>query len=520
MKERSAGLRQADATRAEIDGHLLRAIIDGIPDCIFWKTRDGRFVGCNAAYAAFRGFASIDDVIGRTMHEIGLPPDEAARIIALEEELMVSGEPLIGKEEIIVTDAGLRTMIINRMPMKDAAGNVTGLLGIFFDVTHRKRAEDALKNQKALLEAVFDAVPLPMFVKDADGVFLHCNRDYAETVGVALPEILGRRLGDFAPRRVAEVAERKDQDLLASRTTQTYEVSIATPHGARREIEVRKAVFGGTPGSSRAGLVGVLVDLTERKRAEAIFLQMSKEKALGSLAAGMAHELNNLLLPLVALSRILVKKCPADAPDLPKLQAIAEAARRSADIIGRVLALSRQTDEPMEPIDPSAVVGSALQSLRMRLPPGVELTDSLPRGSKNLLGNAVQLRMAVEQLLANALDALKEGGGRIRVSLLQDAVGFEEVSGLAPGPVLRLRVFDNGCGMAPEIVERAIDPFFTTKDVGAGCGLGLTLVQKIVDHHQGRLRIVSKPGKGTIVDVFLPRMGNDRGSDGESARDR
>ena len=255
------------------------------------------------------------------------------------------------------------------------------------------------------------------------------------------------------------------------------------------------------------GLVGAFLDITEQKGTEALLHKSQKLASLGNMAAGMAHEINNLLLPIVGLTRMTVRRMDEATPERARLEKVVDAAQRAATIIAQVMEFGRQDAGVMEPIDPRDVVERALETMRPALPADIRLDRRLRRGLGRVLANADGLHMAIVNLMSNAIDSFGGHPGRIRIRLDRvdvDAKQAIPTPGSASGPHVRLRIEDTGCGMDAETLERALDPFFTTKDVGQGTGLGLSVAHGIVERHGGAMHIDSIVGQGTRIEIYLP----------------
>ncbi len=253
------------------------------------------------------------------------------------------------------------------------------------------------------------------------------------------------------------------------------------------------------------GTGGTIWDVTEMRAAERRrdelereLLHSQKLEALGTLAGGIAHDLNHTLVPVLALSQLLMDSVAgADREDL---QTIILATRRAKELVQQILAFSRKQEIQKAEIDPAGVVQQALQMLRATLPPNIAVIEEIDPVPP-ILADAGQLQQVVVNLVTNAAQAIGSASASITV----------EVSALAPASVaeheenlVQIRIVDTGCGMEQEVVDRIFEPFFTTKGVGEGTGLGLSVVHGIIAGHGGTIEVASEPGKGTIFTILLP----------------
>ena len=229
-------------------------------------------------------------------------------------------------------------------------------------------------------------------------------------------------------------------------------------------------------------------------------------QALGDLAGGLAHELNNMLQPIVALGGVLVQRVP-EGQDRHALDMILKSALRARDLIAQVQTFSRQDSLARADIDLGEALRATLSLIHSTVPSSVDLTVAVEPGTGVVWADAGQMGTVLLNLVSNAVDALPGRTGAIDISLTACDVGQEEADaspGLNPGRHLCLSVIDDGHGMDVDTVARVFDPFFSTKEVGRGTGLGLSVVHGIVTAHGGAVRVTSAPGRGTRVDVYLP----------------
>jgi signal transduction histidine kinase len=250
------------------------------------------------------------------------------------------------------------------------------------------------------------------------------------------------------------------------------------------------------------GTVGLWTDVTALKRAEAERRALERQvhhsqrlEALGTLAGGVAHEINNALVPVIALTKMVAGKLPDDSRERRNLGVVVTGAERSRDLVKQILAFSRKEEEERrrESVDLGAVLREALQLMRATLPASIRVAEDI-EPAPAITGDPSQLQQVIVNLMTNAAQAIGQEQGRITVSLRPDAGGAD----------LRLSVADTGCGMDETTLARIFEPFFTTKPVGEGTGLGLSMVHGILKGHGGRIEVKSAPGQGTCFDLVLP----------------
>jgi PAS domain S-box-containing protein len=266
------------------------------------------------------------------------------------------------------------------------------------------------------------------------------------------------------------------------------------------------------------GFAKITRDLTERRDAEealqetqraleqareALF-QSQKLEALGQLTGGIAHDFNNLLMVVLASLELVRKRLPHDPKITPLIENAVQGAERGAALTQRMLAFARKQELSMEAVELPALVRGMTGLLQRSLGPSVQIETRFPLGLPPLYTDPAQLETVLLNLTVNARDAMPEGG-TISIHAKSETIAPGSDSTLAPGAYVRLSVADTGEGMDPQTLARAAEPFYTTKGVGKGTGLGLSMVHGLAEQSGGRMDIRSRPGEGTVVDLWLPQ---------------
>lgn len=247
----------------------------------------------------------------------------------------------------------------------------------------------------------------------------------------------------------------------------------------------------------------------ERRKAEIHLRHMHRLQSIGTLAGGVAHEFNNVLLPLLLYTDLALEDLPPDSPTRPNLERVLKLANRAKGLSEQILTFSRPAAEDMELVDDMApVLDEAVSMVRALIPANVDMKIAIERPVGPVLCNPNEVQQLVVNLCSNAYRSLLQGGGGIRVSLRTRRVTDDfaaEHPRLKAGNYVCLTVDDDGEGMDAETLERMFDPFFSTREVGKGTGLGLSVVHGIVTKHNGDIVVSSEVGAGTTVDVFFPQ---------------
>ncbi|MFJ7834250.1 response regulator [Methylobacterium sp. NPDC097213] len=365
----------------------------------------------------------------------------------------------------------------------------------------RHRLGRDLATERALLRGLLDHAEEAISFKDAAGRFVRLNARKAALLGGGdIEACLGRTetaITDTLETREAEAADRRAVEAGEAGSTVIARGAL----GAERWSHViRVPIRGGT--GEITHLATIERDVPEQKSLEARLRQSDKMQALGTLAGGIAHDFNNLLTAILGSLELVGPKI-ADQPRVKRLVDNATgAAQRGSALTKRLLSFSRSNDAHARPVDPNALIegmsalfGSSLGSL-------VRVERDLEPGMPFALVDPDQLELAILNLCINARDAMPEGG---TVTISTRRAEIADDPDLTPGTYAVVTVADEGTGIPPEILERVCEPFFTTKAVGQGTGLGLAMVFGLAQQAGGRLRITSEVGRGTRIELALPR---------------
>jgi signal transduction histidine kinase/CheY-like chemotaxis protein len=334
------------------------------------------------------------------------------------------------------------------------------------------------------LVIIFTALRLHCIIRTS----LHLRFDNADLVAAVTAE--KTRVEHLNTELTAEITER-----------QRAEADLRTAHEALEErVQERTAELAMT-------LEQLQVEMVERQRLTEELRQVQKMEAVGRLAGGVAHDFNNILAAMIGYTELATHNIPASSPAWYQLEEVLRAGQRAKELIQQILSFSRRTDQAHTPVQLPRLVEEALAFLRASLPSTVEIRQHINPEVGTVLADSTQLHQVVLNLCANAEYAMRQTGGVLEVYL--EAVEVDTLLAtqhptLHLGPHARLTVRDTGQGMPPDVVERIYDPFFTTKAVGEGTGIGLSVVHGIVLKHGGTITVESQIGQGTTFMIYLP----------------
>ncbi len=255
------------------------------------------------------------------------------------------------------------------------------------------------------------------------------------------------------------------------------------------------------------GLRGFIIDITETKRLESQLQHAHKMEAVGTLTGGIAHDFNNILGIIIGNTELALDDVPEWNPAHFNLEEIKTAGLRAKDIVSQLLGFAHKTDQKLKPIKLVPVIRDSLKFLRATLPTSVTFRQNIQVSADTVLANSTQIHQIMLNLYTNAAHAMEETGGTLEISIQNQVLDNNSADiypDLSPGNYITIKVSDTGQGISPEIKDRIFDPYFTTKEIGKGTGMGLSVVHGIIQSHQGAISVDSEPGKGSTFRILLP----------------
>ena len=478
--------------------HLFRSFMDGLPDMVYFKDTKSRFIRANQGLAKRLGAASVAAVLGKTDYDF-FSEEHARAAYEGEQEIMRTGMPLTNIEEK-ETWAGRPDSWVSttKLPLRDESGKIIGIFGISRDITERKRAEAQICEQARLLDLVHEAV----IVRDMEHHVLYWNNSAERIYGWTAQEASGQQARQFLHLDAARYAEATK--VVLEKGEWRGEFNIRAKDGRELIVETGWTLVRDAQGKPKS-ILGISTDITKKKNLEAQMHRAQRMESLGTLAGGIAHDLNNVLAPLL-MSVQLLKIKVGDQDGQKLLTTLETNVLRGAKLIKQLLAFGRGVEGGRTAVQLDSVVREIEQIIEETFPKSVEFEKHIPAGLWHVAGNSTQLYQVLMNLCVNARDAMPEGG-KLQIQL-ENVVLDEIYAGLnleaKPGSYVAVKVADTGEGIPESIRERIFEPFFNTKAQGQGTGLGLSTCLGIVKSHDGFINCYSEADKGTVFKVFLP----------------
>jgi PAS domain S-box-containing protein len=493
--------------RVEQQLRVQTTALNAAANAIMITDHNGTIQSVNPAFTALTGYGA-EEVLGQNPRILKSGNQNEAFYRNLWQTIS-SGRVWSGELTNRRKDGSFYVEEMTITPLRNAGGVIARYIAIKQDISERKRVEEALRESQQMIEGIINAIPVRVFWKDRNLIYLGCNAVFARDAGFADPkDLIGKDDCQMVWRDQAEKYRRDDRQVIESGCSKLLiEEAQTTPEGNTITLLTSKMPLRSSKGEI-SGLLGTYLDITERKRLEAQLFQSQKMETVGKLAGGIAHEFNSILTAIIGQSELLLKDLPPGNPLCQNATEISKAAERAATLTRQLLAYGRKQMLQLEALDLDSIVASMEGTLRHLLGGGTELHIAACAGLKAVKADAGQIEQVIMNMALNAYDAMPNGGQltleTANISFDQESVGRDPE--LKPGDYVMLAITDTGAGMTEEVKARVFEPFFTTKDVGQGTGLGLSTCYGIVKQSGGHISVYSEPGRGATFKIYLPQV--------------
>ena len=386
----------------------------------------------------------------------------------------------------------------------DSDGRVIRYEGIVLDITERKQIEETLQKSHEQFLRVLDGIDATIYVVDMKTYeILFMNKYMKESFGRDYTGDICWEVyrGESKPCMNCPNDKLFDEN---GKPTEVFVWHAKNPITGRWYINHDRAIEW-TDG--RLVKLQIATDITDLKKMEEELRQARKMESIGTLTAGIAHDFNNIMGIILGNTELALEDVPESNRAYSNLEAIKTASRRAANIVKQLSNLSRITDQKLRPIEIAPVIKDALKLLRSTIPNTIDIQQDIQITNETILADPIQMNQIIMNLCINASQVMEQTSGNLTITVekvILDDVSAKNYPDLRIGKYIKIMVGDTGPGIDPEIIDRIFDPYFTTKGVGKGSGMGLAVVHSIVKSHSGAITVDSTLGKGTKFNILFP----------------
>jgi len=493
----------------DLEGNIetYRTLVNNSPDLFYRTDLEGRISYISPSVYRLAGY-TVEEAIGMQMaEEVYLFPDERMAFMA---KLKEEGKVANFEAQLKRKDGSLWWASTNAHLYKDRAGNILGVEGIARDISELKTAEASLRAIEERFRLAFHTSPDSINLnRVSDGKYVDINQGFTDLTGYTREDVIGKTSLEINIWKDPDDRKRLVDGLLTTGFVKNLEAQFIRKNG---ELIVGLMSARTLSINDENIILSVTRDITEKKQAEEAteklqkqLIQAQKLEAIGSLAGGIAHDLNNLLSPILGYSELLLFDTATNDPFKEKLEHIIKAGKGARDLVRQLLAFSRKQTLEYNLMDVNETLAGFEKFLRRTIREDIEI-DIVPSPHvRPIMADIGQIEQVIMNLAVNASDAMPDGG---KLTIETAPVELDENytktrSGVKSGEYVMLAFSDTGCGMDEEVRLQIFEPFFTTKG-NRGTGLGLATVYGIVKQHRGNIWVYSEPGKGTTFKVYLP----------------
>jgi PAS domain S-box-containing protein len=455
-----------------------------------------------------------------------ITPDSLQSVVrTLSEEIQRDSEGVADPErsirievEYYKKDGSTIWMENHLKAIRDAEGQMIGILGVSRDISLQIKNKQQLMASKNEWENIFNAIGHPAMIIDADHKIINANQATLRLSGLNKTKLKGRACFDIFHHN--------------TKPPESCPLEAILRNGSRETVEMEMEAVNGTFLVSCTPIINhndqilkfihIATDITEKKKLETQLRQTQKAEALGTLAGGIAHEFNNILGIIIGNTELAMDDVGEWNSARNFLDEISRASLRAKEVVRQILSFSLKTPSTRKPVKISSIIHETLKLIRSTTPTAINIRQKILCDRETVLSNPSDISQILINLCSNAIHAMMYDTGILEIRLEPSILDEKSVmlyEGLTTGAYIKLTVKDSGKGIEAEIMDRICDPYFTTKDIDEGLGMGLAVVSGIVKKHDGAIKFDSQPGKGTTVAVLLPMTGARMETDKQATAD-
>ncbi len=499
--------------KAKYAERLNHEIYNNTNDYIFFHDLHGNFREVNAAAIRETGYSEEQ---WKRLNMRDLVPEHLKDQCALYLDRIRKNGTDRGYMQIQVPARERMILEYNNSIVKNESGETIGVRGIARNITDQQNTRNALEKSEEKYRTILNSIEDAYYEVDLKGTITFFNN--------AMPRLLGYPNEELTGKNYREFIDKKDVKAIVETFIYVYHTGTALKAFNWKLIKKDKTVCHVETSVSLnlgkdkqvVGFLGIIRDITarlegeeRRKELEAQLHHSHKLESIGTLAGGIAHDFNNILFPIIGYTEMTMEELPMDSPLRDNLDKVMKSVSRAKAMVQQILAFSRQSsDQFTEPVRIESIIRETTKFLKKTFPATIEIEEKIPAETGKVSINLSKLYQVIINLCTNALHAMEDQPtGKLEITIEQIGVtekGKTEYQNISPGEYLRIRVADNGKGIAPEDMGKIFEPYFTTKSQDKGTGLGLSVSYGIVKNAGGLITVKSALSKGSCFDVFLP----------------
>ncbi|MBT3178679.1 MAG: PAS domain S-box protein [Desulfobacula sp.] len=461
------------------------------------RVKDGIYLEINEGFTKIMGY-SREEAIGKSSLDLNIwnDPKDRDRLISL---LKKNGTVENLEAEFLGKEGQIKFGLMSARILK--IGNEDVILSITRDITERKQMEADRERHLAAIEQVAEGV----VIADSDGNIEYVNPAFEKITGYLKQELIGKNSRILKSGEHDKLFYQQMWETIITGNTWNGRLTNRKKNGSFYIEEVTISPVLDKLGKI-INFVAIKRDVTDEIMVEKVLQQSQRMESIGTLAGGIAHDFNNILFPIMGYTEMLLMDTPEDSPARASLKEIYTATLRAKGLVKQILTFSRQESSELMLLKIQPIVKEALKLIRSTIPTTIEIKQDINPDCGAIKADPTQIHQIVMNLATNAYHAMEETGGELKVSLKE--MEFKTLDlinpDIAPGIYACLRIADTGIGMDKELINKIFDPFFSTKTIGKGTGMGLSVVHGIVTAMGGVIQVYSEPGKGTQFYVYFP----------------
>lgn len=496
-------LKASELTLRESEARF-RAIAENTPDVILTTDNTSTILFCNNAAEKMFGCKK-EEMIGMPVSQLLTPRLREKEQTRREAYLASGASDFFGSpmESVAVRKDGTEFHVEVSISPWEIDGTMY-YTSIIRDISLKKRSEEERSRLIAAVEQAEEAI----VITDKDSIIQYVNHAFVRITGYGRSEAIGKKPNILKSGRQPDDFYRKLWETISRGEVWKGHFVNKCRNGTLYEEEAIITPLRDSEGNI-INFVAVKRDVTQQMKLERQYRQAQKMEAIGTLAGGIAHDFNNILSVIYGYTQIVLEKVKKDSDIHSCLSQTLSAAERAQSLVKQILTFSRQTEQERQPVRAGVIIKETCKFLRASLPTTIEIKVDIRTPESQILGDPTQIHQIVMNLCTNAHHAMKQNGGILEVVLDEAYLPHDDISmhpEIRKGDYVRLSVSDTGGGIEQKNLEKIFDPYFTTKEVGEGTGLGLAVVHGIVKDYGGGIRVHSEEGKGTKFDLYFPRL--------------